>query len=597
MGTFENQTPGDAAPNLQMKLRKNDQLNEDLEERMKKIFEEKEDIGERKEDEHTDDGIDEDHVEEPIQIDADLLNRYGCPRIIQTPRVLLVRDKTKQRKGRQFADYNVVRRDALIAQFLRTRSDNIPVPTRVWNKEKQEPELILETMTDDQAKKLLAVERFGPFEVEVVGHPTRNKVLGKIFDYKDHIEKNMGGAKEAAKDLESQGVHEIFKLGKVVGLYKVSFNLYKRPNFIRLGRLQVEVEEFISPPLRCFRCQTYGHGSSWNDGCKEKKVCKRCGGEHDNRYKDEDGQFHYCQNERWCIHCKEGHEVGSKTCSMEKKERELKKFAQDEKITIGEAKKRMKTSMSARLNPQGNPPRDQNEEARLDRMEKMLQAILTGKNDQQVPQRGNPSVNTEVAALQKRMEKMENDNRTQTNLLMERLKDYQHQVDGLEETNNRLQERLKQLEEDDQSGLGQTVKSLEAEVASVKGQIRQKDKALAQKDSELARQSTDLEAMTQELSHVQTELNLTDPNEREKAQKCYINIHKKSIELNRKNEKLKAKIPSASSFLKVNSKTQLANKNKMKVNEANNKASTQTAKVKKKGTDKSKSEEMDYQSQ
>lgn len=603
METIKNSLTAGAAANLHVEMSREEE-DEELQRKMRALHGEKEDI-----DASGDiDSSDEDSDDEPLDINPELLNKYGCPKIIQTPRVLLVRDKFKQKKGRQFADYNVLRRDALIAQFLKTRSDNIPIPTRVWNKEKEEPELVLTASSDEQAEKLLTADAFGPFKVEVVGHPTRNRVMGKIFDYKNHIEKNMGGPDRAAKDMKSQGVHKIIKLGKAEGLYKVSFNLYSRPHYIRLGRLQVDVEEFINPPLRCFRCQKYGHGSNWNDGCKEKKVCKRCGGEHDNRSKDENGQFHYCQNDKFCIHCKENHEVGSKDCSMEKKERDLKKYAEDEKITVGEAKRRMKTAMSERVRPRESTPIIQNDEARLDRMERMLQDILTAKNGQQNPRRDNPNVNTEMAVLKEKMDRMETESRERTDQLMTRLQSYKDQVDGLKETNAKLQQRVNQLEEGDESGLSKTLKSMEEEVERVRGEvnrvreenkslIEEKRRSLSQKDSELAKQLNDLHTIRQELSTVQTELNLTDPEERAKAKTTYTNLVSKNIELKKTNEKLTKE---RDKLMKKTPAVLFKKASAAKISAANKshkeKISISQPALNKKPTKKSKSDGMDFES-
>ena len=591
MDYIENKSKAGAAANLHVKVSTEEEEDE-LTRQLRAIHEENAEKTRDDSDDTDSDG--DDSVDDTLDIDPELLNRYGCPKIKQTPRVLLVRDKSKQKKGRQFADYNVLRRDALIAQFLKTRSDNIPIPTRVWNKETAEPELVLTATSDEQAKKLMSADVFGPFKVEVVGHPTRNRVMGKIFDHKNHIEKNMGGPEKAAKDLKNQGVHTIVKLGKAEGLYKVSFNLYSKPEFIRLGRLQVDVEDFISPPLRCFRCQRYGHGSNWNNGCKEKKVCKRCAGEHDHRSEDEHGQFVFCQKDKFCIHCKENHEVGSRDCSMEKKERELKKYAEDQKITVGEARRQIKKSMSERIRPRASVPIVQNDEARLDRMERMLQDILAGKNGQQNPRRENPNpnVNAEMQVLRERMERMETENRERTEQLMTKLQGYKDQVDGLKETNAKLKQRLNQLEDADESGLSKTLKSMEEEVERVRGENKtlkeDTKRALSQKDSELAKQTSDLHTIRQELSTVQAELNLTEPEERAKAKTTYTNLVSKNTELKRNNDKLikdrdrLIKQKTTSSFLKASAKTQSPTKP--------HKAKTYVKK-------KSKSEGMDFQSQ
>ena len=186
----------------------------------------------------------EEVITDPItieRVDPNLLNCYGCPRINVVPRVLVIRDQTKQVQGRQFADFNVMRRDALIAKFLGTKSDNIPIPPRVWDHKTHEPYLVVVANDDRQAMKLLGKHSFGPFKVKVESHPSRNWILGKVFDRQGNILRM--GVEQAAVDLEPQGVKKVEKLGKKEGLYKVTFAMYERPQFLRLGRIQVEVEE------------------------------------------------------------------------------------------------------------------------------------------------------------------------------------------------------------------------------------------------------------------------------------------------------------------------------------------------------------------
>lgn len=39
------------------------------------------------------------------------------------------------------------------------------------------------------------------------------------------------------------------------------------------------MREFIPPPVRCYKCQGYGHFAKV---CKGKQRCGKCGGDHEN---------------------------------------------------------------------------------------------------------------------------------------------------------------------------------------------------------------------------------------------------------------------------------------------------------------------------
>ena len=72
--------------------------------------------------------------------------------------------------------------------------------------------------------------------------------------------------------------------------FVLKFNV---PTSIKAGYLNIPVEPFIPNPLRCFKCQRFGHGQNT---CRGKLTCARCGQfDHDNKA---------CVNDVVCINCK-----------------------------------------------------------------------------------------------------------------------------------------------------------------------------------------------------------------------------------------------------------------------------------------------------
>ena len=513
---------------------------------------------------------------EDIEKDVELLNRYGCPRVIQTPRVLVIRDKEKQRKGRQFADFDVLRRDALIAKFLGTRSDNIPIPTRVWNKTTEEPELVIITSTEQQAQRLLGEHKFGPFAVSIVGHPTKNSILGKVFDSTDYIKRK--GIEQATRDLEPQGIRKIERLGSKDGLYKVTFNLYTRPTHIFFGKARSPVWEFIQAPLRCFHCQQYGHGAHWKGGCKQKKVCKRCGGEHDNRTQvDRDTKPIYCKRDKHCIHCREPHEVGDKECKAEQHERNLKQFAEREKVPIRVAKEMMQSSMSERIKVHEIRPTEQREDSRLDRMEKMLNKLVR-TTESQPAEEHSADLSTKFEKLQEKMEEMQRayENRMKrmeeefehnSKLLQQRLIDQAKEIDRLKDENQTLKSGGTHMETETQ------LNRISEEVARVREANKTLKEKLDAKDKEVEVGKNVAKALSKEIEQVNAELSLVNPAEREKAKECYEKVYKINERLEKRNsrlEKLIEKQEDQTKFLKTHDTGQ-ASVNKSR--ETNNKRS------------------------
>ena len=78
------------------------------------------------------------------------------------------------------------------------------------------------------------------------------------------------------------------------------------PKDIRIGYLRVKVDPFIPNPLRCFKCQKYGHGAQ---RCSSAAVCPKCALEHEGP----------CTNPPKCVNCKGAHPSSSKDCDVWKK--------------------------------------------------------------------------------------------------------------------------------------------------------------------------------------------------------------------------------------------------------------------------------------
>ncbi|XP_061170361.1 uncharacterized protein LOC133179681 [Saccostrea echinata] len=89
-----------------------------------------------------------------------------------------------------------------------------------------------------------------------------------------------------------------------------------------------KIEMFVPNPLRCFKCQRFGHGQS---NCKASEACFKCGEE------EHDGKS--CQKDPKSRNCKGGHMASSKHCPIWKKEKEIQKVKVEKRIPYSEAKK------------------------------------------------------------------------------------------------------------------------------------------------------------------------------------------------------------------------------------------------------------------
>ena len=98
------------------------------------------------------------------------------------------------------------------------------------------------------------------------------------------------------------------------------------PKDIRIGYLRVKVDPFVPNPLRCFKCQKYGHGAQ---RCSSTGVCPKCALEHEGP----------CTNPPKCVNCKGAHPSSSKDCDVWKKEKQIQQVKTERKISYPDARR------------------------------------------------------------------------------------------------------------------------------------------------------------------------------------------------------------------------------------------------------------------
>ena len=69
------------------------------------------------------------------------------------------------------------------------------------------------------------------------------------------------------------------KDGEFIPTKTVLFTFDKEPSVkLKFGYLSVNLKPYISPPIRCYGCNRWGHGIS---NCRSKRRCLRCGLDHE----------------------------------------------------------------------------------------------------------------------------------------------------------------------------------------------------------------------------------------------------------------------------------------------------------------------------
>ena len=80
-----------------------------------------------------------------------------------------------------------------------------------------------------------------------------------------------------------------------------------------MGLYNAKVSPYVPNPVRCYRCQTFGHGKGQ---CKGKVKCFKCG--------EEDNEGFDCTNDLMCCNCGQPRMASSKDCHFFNTERDTK---------------------------------------------------------------------------------------------------------------------------------------------------------------------------------------------------------------------------------------------------------------------------------
>ena len=171
-----------------------------------------------------------------------------------------------------------------------------------------EPYLLIECDRKAHSVNLQKAIYFGDLPVTVAPHRSLNTSKGVVrhnsLKYVDPIEIIDGLRPEGVIDAKKI---QITKDGSKINTNTVilTFGMPVIPTKINVGLYRVDVQPYIPNPLRCFKCQKFGHHSA---KCRnETVVCARCGEEgHDDKT---------CKTEEiHSVNCKGDHCSFSRDC-------------------------------------------------------------------------------------------------------------------------------------------------------------------------------------------------------------------------------------------------------------------------------------------
>ena len=143
---------------------------------------------------------------------------------------------------------------------------------------------------------------------------------------------------EILRELKNQKVINIKRMRKKgvdgelyeTGLYFLTFSVRELPGDIKVGYDIVKVRQYVSEPMRCFRCLKFGHTQQ---NCRseeeEGKVCGIC----TEKTHTEAGER--CTKQPKCVNCGQDHASFAKSCPVYLMEKEIAHIKVIKRTTYG----------------------------------------------------------------------------------------------------------------------------------------------------------------------------------------------------------------------------------------------------------------------
>ena len=184
---------------------------------------------------------------------------------------------------------------------------------------------LVEANSATQAGTILKANLLASYPVKVELHRTLNSSRGVVNTRALDGMSN----EEIQENLQDQGVTSVYRVQrKERGEYLptrtlfLTFNRVNLPERIKAGYEAIEVRPYIPNPLRCYKCQRFGHTS---DSCNGKATCINCG---DDMHDDA------CTSSPSCVNCRGEHPSGSRECPRFMEERAIQEIRVKEKVSF-----------------------------------------------------------------------------------------------------------------------------------------------------------------------------------------------------------------------------------------------------------------------
>ena len=215
----------------------------------------------------------------------------------------------------------------LIEKVISTRAS----PKKV--KKTRNGNLLVEVDRRRQAENILKIKTFHTTKCRAYPHEKLNTSKGVIRSR----ELALATEDEIASALGKQGVRNIKRISIRKGderiqtnTYILTFNKPQTSKELQIGYCLERVEQYVPAPLRCFKCQKFGHH---REACRGRQTCSKCG------EKDPDHAEENCSKEIRCANCQQDHPAYARTCTVYQKEKVIIEVKHKRNVSFLEARR------------------------------------------------------------------------------------------------------------------------------------------------------------------------------------------------------------------------------------------------------------------
>ncbi|GBN83147.1 hypothetical protein AVEN_102044-1 [Araneus ventricosus] len=218
-----------------------------------------------------------------------------------------------------------------VSPFLVDKSISDTVGEVKSIKKRRSGDLLVEVASSKQSQQILKLKSMSTIPVSVSPHETLNTskgviTCGELFNVP---------LDEITEKLQSQGVSHVRRItirrdGQLLNTKHLilTFSSHVLPEYVKAGYMRLSVRPYIPNPLRCFKCQRFGHSQT---SCRGTLTCARCA--------EVGHESTGCTAKEKCVNCKGDYTSFSRNCLAWKLEKEVVTTKVKNQISYPEARK------------------------------------------------------------------------------------------------------------------------------------------------------------------------------------------------------------------------------------------------------------------